>query len=761
MPPDIPLKSIFRLNPLQQKGLAKLGILSVQDLLYHFPVRYTHISEIRNIADLREKDKAVVYGKISAIKTAKSFRSKMPYTEGVVEDRTGKIKVMWFRQPYIAKMFPEGSMVKLSGTVSERDGKLSLSHPEISRIKELPIDSHNSLWNQSPVTSNQLLDSFPVYPETRGVTSRWLYYAVEKIIKTGVLEKIEDPIPEIILKKYSLPSLTTALVWIHRPKNDDNSASARKRFAFEEIFLIQLVRQRARQEYERNAAPVITVPDEKIKEFLSRFPFTPTLAQKKAIMHILHDLAAGKPMLRLLEGDVGSGKTLVAATAAYAVIATVAGLANDFSVARSMGRMRSSEVSANPVFQKYQIAYMAPTEILANQHFESFIKYFEHPPHRRAGLPVTVGLITGSGCKKFPSKVDATQATHISRAQLLGWVKDGTVDILFGTHALIQKSVAFRSLALAIIDEQHRFGTSQRANLVQKEEGGVNPAKPWRSRAPHLLSMTATPIPRTLALTIHGDLDLTLLDEMPAGRKPVITEIISLAKRKEMYEKIREELQNGRQVYIICPRIDEPDPEKELALIAKSVKEEAKLLEKNIFPEFQIGILHGKMTPKEKEKTMKDFESGILHILVATSVVEVGVNVENASVIVIEGAERFGLAQLHQLRGRVLRSTHQAYCFLLTGNNGENTSRRLKALTTAKNGFELSEIDLTLRGAGQLGGKQQWGISDLGMEAIKNIKMVEAARSEAQAILEADPDLKNHPALLAHLHNGKNNNHFE
>lgn len=717
MPPETQLKNIFRLNPLQQKGLAILRIATALDLLYHFPARYTHISEIKNIGDLSAGDKAVVYGKLSAVKTAKSFRSKMPYTEAVVEDRTGRIKVVWFRQPYIAKMFPEGSMVKLSGGVTQRDGKLSLSNPEIERTGELPIDSGNSLFSETKEAESF---AFPVYPETRGVTSRWIHYSVEKIIKMGVLDKIEDPIPEAILKKYSLPTLKTALIWIHRPKNDDHSAAARKRFAFEEIFFIQLARQRVRKEYEKNSAPIMQVPNEKIKEFLARFPFSPTLAQKKAIMRVLRDFASGKPMLRLLEGDVGSGKTLVAATAAFAAFTS--------------NKLR---VTSN------QIAYMAPTEILANQHFESFVKYFEH-------LPVTVGLITGSVCKKFPSKVDPAKSTPISRAQLLRWVKDGTVDILFGTHTLIQKSVLFHSLALAIIDEQHRFGTAQRAKLAQKT--GV---------APHLLSMTATPIPRTLALTIYGDLDLTLLDEMPPGRKPVITEIIPLAKRKEMHGKIRGELQNGRQAYIICPRIDEPDPEKELALIAKSVKEEAKRLEKNIFSEFEIGILHGKMTPKEKEKTMKSFADGELDILVATSVVEVGVNVPNASLIVIEGAERFGLAQLHQLRGRVLRSTHQAYCFLLTESNGESVGNRLRALTTAKNGFELSEIDLTLRGAGELSGKRQWGISDLGMEAIKNIKMVEAARTEASAILHADPDLKNHPALLKRLRDGKTNSHLE
>jgi len=742
MLPSHPIKNIFRLNPAQAKGLAKLGIATVLNLLRHFPVRYTHISERKNIAELRAGDKAAVYGKIISLATGKSFRSKMPYAEGIVEDGTGKIKVMWFRQPYIVKMFPVGSTVKLSGSVTERDGRLSLMNPEVERTGELPIDSGDSLF--SGMREEESF-AFPVYKESRGVTSRWLHHAVEKCIRAGALEKLADPIPETILKKYSLPSLRTALVWIHRPKNGSHRESARKRFAFEEIFFIQLARQRSRQEYEKNNAPRIKVPDERIKEFLSRFPFSPTIAQKRAILHILRDFASGKPMLRLLEGDVGSGKTLVAAGAAYAIL--IAHGSGSFPSSRlypqAGGGAARHENFPNRAFIKHQIAYMAPTEILANQHFESFIKYFEH-------LPVTIGLITGSGCKKFPSKADPSAAASISRPQFLKWVKDGTVDILFGTHAIIQKSVAFRSLAFAIIDEQHRFGAAQRAKLAQKT--GI---------APHLLSMTATPIPRTLALTIYGDLDLTLLDEMPAGRKPIITRIVSLAQRKEMYEKIRSEIIAGRQAYVICPRIDEPDPEKELALIAKSVKEEAKRLKDGIFPEFEVGILHGKLAPKEKEKVMKRFESGELHILAATSVVEVGVNVPNASVIVIEGAERFGLAQLHQLRGRVLRSTHQAYCFLLAGNNGKGSAGRLRALTTAKNGFELAEIDLTLRGPGELSGRKQWGISDLGMEAIKNIKMVEAARAEAREILARDPNLKNHPALLAHTESAKHNGHFE
>ena len=414
-------------------------------------------------------------------------------------------------------------------------------------------------------------------------------------------------------------------------------------------------------------------------------------------------------MTRLLEGDVGSGKTLVAAATAYATIMT-----------RPNGQS----------FGNLQVAYMAPTEILAQQHFQSFISYFSH-------LSIQIGLITGSGCKKFPSKVNPDEATNISRAQLLKWVAGGEIAVLIGTHALIESSVAFKDLAYVIIDEQHKFGTFQRGKLVRKD-----------NRVPHLLSMTATPIPRTLALTIYGDLDLTLLDEMPVGRKQISTKIVLQGEREKTYDAVRAELEADRQAYVICPRINEPDPLKERALQVKSVKEEARRLKERIFPEYEVAILHGKMTPKEKESVMEKFADGDIDILVATSVVEVGVNVPNATVIIIEGAERFGLAQLHQLRGRVLRSSHQAYCYLFADTKTDASLKRLKALVEAKNGFELAELDLALRGAGELSGIKQWGISDLGMEAIKNIKMVEAARAEAQNLLSEDFALQITPPRL-------------
>jgi ATP-dependent DNA helicase RecG len=432
-------------------------------------------------------------------------------------------------------------------------------------------------------------------------------------------------------------------------------------------------------------------------------------------------------MSRLLEGDVGSGKTAVAATTAYAVA--------------------TSRPEADKDWGNLQVAYMAPTEILAKQHFESFIEYFQH-------LPIQIGLLTGSGCMKFPSKVDDTKPTKISRAQLLKWVKTGEIPILIGTHALIYKSVEFRHLAHVIIDEQHRFGTNQRKALAKKD-----------ARMPHLLSMTATPIPRTLALTVYGDLDITLLDEMPKGRKPIITKIVAPTKAKEMYEHVQAELESGRQAYVICPRIDEPDPEKENALILKSVKAEAARLKKDVFKKARIDILHSKMKPAEKESVMKRFLDHEIDILVATSVVEVGVNVQNATNIIIEGAERFGLAQLHQLRGRVIRGTHQSYCFAVTSKDSQGksgrTMERLKALMTARNGFELAEYDLAIRGSGELYGAKQWGLTDLGMEAIKNIKMVEAARKEAQELVEKDPELMKHPLIAKRLHTLSTELHME
>ncbi|PIP55770.1 MAG: ATP-dependent DNA helicase RecG [Candidatus Zambryskibacteria bacterium CG22_combo_CG10-13_8_21_14_all_42_17] len=716
------LEEYFRILPAQKKALEKLKIFKIKDLLYHFPTRYSDAAQIEKIEKLTKGNHAVIFGRIWKLKTSRAFRKKIPMAEAVVEDDTGQIKIVWFHQAYLAKMILEGSNVRIEGKVAERKGELYFSNPKVE-IASQPIDGL--------FAKNQKHSLYPIYPESRHLTSNWIYHKIQNIFLSGVLEKIIDPIPENILKNYNLPDLRTALIYIHTPQKEDHAQMARKRFAFEEIFFIQLERQRARHEFKKYRALIIEKKKDEIEKFVKRFPFAVTSAQKKSIEHILEDFKKGHPMSRLLEGDVGSGKTAVAATAVYA--AATSKPLNELGMPANFGTL--------------QTAYMAPTEILARQHFESFIKYFSH-------LPINIGLITGNGCRKFPSKLNPDGWTDISRTQLLKWVVSGEIAVLVGTHALIQKSVKFKHLALVIVDEQHRFGTAQRHSLVNRQENPVG-------GTPHLLSMTATPIPRTLALTLYSDLDLSLLDEMPAGRKKIITEIITPQKRAEAYEKIRIELRAGKQLYVICPRIDEPDPTKELAVQAKSVKEEAKRLKKEVFPEYEIGILHSKMHPAEKEEVMQNFQKKNIDILVATSVVEVGVNVENASLIIIEGAERFGLAQLHQLRGRVIRSNHQAYAFVFTEVQGDKARERLKALVNAKNGFELAEFDLIQRGAGELAGGKQWGISDIGMEAIKNVKMVEAARSEAMKLIENDSELLKFPLLKEHLESSPTMIHFE
>lgn len=711
------LKDHFRLTETQKRALKKLYIETVEDLLFHFPSRYENISNTQFVKNLKSGDNAIVYGSLESLKTRRAFRSKVPLSEGYLKDNTGKIKIMWFNQPYIAKMYENKTLVRVAGKVTGKT-TLYISNPEITKIDSIPSGIHESLFRNGE--NKDVI--YPIYKESKGITSKWMYHTIQKIFSSGILDKMVDPISSSILKKYSLPKRESALVWIHTPQREKDTLSARKRFAFEEVFFIQLIKQRERTANKKRKTLNIKIDEKDLKTFVDRFPFKPTDAQNRAINDIVSDMKHDYPMSRLLEGDVGSGKTAVAATTIYSVTNTR---------------------PQNQNFGNLQTAYMVPTEILAKQHFESFIEYFAH-------LPINIGLITSSGCRKFPSKVDPEKATDISRSQLLKWVENGEIPILIGTHSLIQKTVKFENLAYVIIDEQHRFGTLQRQKLVRKDE-----------ITPHLLSMTATPIPRTLALTVYGDLDLTLLDEMPKGRKPIITEVVTPNKRGETYKKVKETLKSGRQVYVICPRIDEPDPNKLKTLNVKSVKAESRRLKKDIFPEYEIGILHSKLKPKEKEEIMNDFVNNEINILVATSVVEVGVNVPNATTIIIEGAERFGLAQLHQLRGRVIRSNHQAYCYAFADTKSKISVDRLRALKTAKNGFELSEFDLKIRGAGELYGKKQWGLTDLGMEAIRNIKMVEAARNEARSIIEKDYELYNHPLLKEIIGKKLENIHFE
>lgn len=705
---ESPIGSLIRLKDDTRVGLIKLNIKTVRDLLWHFPSRYADLSQFTSISGLVDGEQATVRGTIKKLAAKKGWKSKMTMTEGTIEDVGGTMHVVWFNQPYLSRIISVGSVVELSGKVSMYNGKPTLTNPTLREEKTMPIDSHDSLFGNGE--SGVLT---PVYAETKGVSTLWFQHAIARAL--AQLEEIPDHIPAPLLEQYSLPALKTALIWIHAPRHKDDAAIARKRFAFDEIFCMNVARQLERQAIKQERAYAIDTHSVDLERFTKRFSFPLTSAQKRESAAILDDLEADVPMSRLLEGDVGSGKTAVAAIATYATVMN-----------------RPSKNGTKQTFGNLQVAYMAPTEILATQHFESFIEFFRD-------MGISIALITGSGCRKFPTKVASSKTpwTTISRAQLKKWIANGEIPIVIGTHTLIQKSLEFKHLALAIIDEQHRFGLNQRKGLAKKD-----------MHFPHLLSMTATPIPRTLALTIYGDLDLSLLDEVPAGRKQIITEIVLPNKRNEMYEKIKLSLSEGRQAYVICPRINEPDPEKEKTVLAKSVTEEAKRLQKEVFPNYRISVLHSKMTKDAKEKTMVAFANHDTDILVATSVVEVGVNVPNATVIVIEGAERFGLSQLHQLRGRVQRSSHQSYCYLFAEAKSEKTLERMKLFTTAKNGFELAEYDLALRGEGGLTGTKQWGITDIGMEALRNLKLVQAARAAATELVVHDPTLAHYPRLL-------------
>lgn len=704
-----PLSNHFRLTKKHTSALERMGVHTISDLLRHYPTRYESIGSRTPIAHIPQGELVTVYGTLSEPTKRLSWKTKRYIVEATVTDETGSIKVQWFNQPYAENMFKHARAVRVTGKTT--GSTPYFANPTVEALPELP----ETLLENSPE------GLVPVYPESGILSNKWFYHAIHRVLQELDYTSVIDPVPESIRAQYNLPELSKTLTYIHAPANEKHAFAARKRVAFDEIFFIQLAKARDKHFIQSQSALSVTPNTARMNAFIQRFPFALTGAQKRAIETISKDIALKTPMSRLLEGDVGSGKTAVAASVAYAV----------------------TDPQSKKPSERLQVAYMAPTEILAQQQFESFIQYFKDDP-------TPIGLITSSGCKKFPSKVTQNGATDISRAQFLKWVKNGEIPIVVGTHSLVQKAVQFARLACVIIDEQHRFGVAQRKALARKQ-----------GTFPHLLSMTATPIPRTLTLTVYGDLDLSLLDELPKNRATVHTIVVPKKEREVVYGAIRDALDAGRQAFVICPRIDEPDPTKAMALRAKSVTEEKRRLEAGAFSQYRLGVLHGKMRPKEKEDIMRAFAAHEFDILVTTSVVEVGVNVPNATEMIIEGAERFGLSQLHQLRGRVSRSAHIAHCYLFAESSAEQTKKRLGMFAKAKNGFELAEADLELRGAGELGGGKQWGVSDIGMEALKNLKMVEAARESAKTVIQEDPTLQKHPELLEIVDKRSIETHFE
>ena len=700
-----PIEDIPRIGPIYQRKLKRLGIKTVQDLFFHFPRRYEDFSKLIPVSKVKINEVCTIYGKVLGIESKRTWKRKMFLTEAVIEDKTGAIKTTWFNQPYLIKTLRKGDNVFLSGKVIISKNGIYLSNP---------IYEKGDLSSDLTHTGRLI----PVYPETAGLSSRWIRYILKPLL-TDLENQIDETLPEEIVKKYNLLPIKKALWEIHFPSSVELSQKAQDRFSLEELFYIQLFVLKERNRLDKEKSVSLPTKLETIQDLIKSLSFKLTDAQKKCAWRILKDLERSRPMNRLLEGDVGSGKTIVAAIAML-----------------------------NTVKQGYQAAFMAPTEILSKQHFQEIAKLLQD-------FKVNIGLLTGKQ-DQFRSKKLKNQVIEISRKKLLEKTASSEIDILIGTHALIQDKVKFGKLGLVILDEQHRFGVEQRAKLCRNQ-----------SIVPHLLSMTATPIPRTLALTIYGDLDLSLIDELPKGRKKVITKIIKPEERKKTYDFIRKEVKKKRQVFVICPRIEKNNDNEQLSEAqmnwakVKAVEEEYEKLSKEIFPDLNIGILHGKMTPKEKERIMRDFKNKKTDILVSTSVIEVGIDIPNATVMMIEGAERFGLAQLHQFRGRVGRADHQSYCLLFTDSHSQKTHQRLKALINSEDGFALAEKDLEIRGPGDFKGARQWGIPDLMMNSLKDISLVEKTRESAKEILIRDSQLKSFPQLRAKLSQFRQRIHLE
>ncbi|MGD0977356.1 MAG: ATP-dependent DNA helicase RecG [Minisyncoccia bacterium] len=713
--------------------LKRLGIKTVRNLLWHFPFRYDDFSQKISIADITEAGETVsIIGTVTEIKNTVAWRRRMSITDATVEDETGWIHAVWFHQPYLERTLAVGSVVSLSGKVARDKKGVYLSNPSYEKLSanDLGLSPNGSKLSSNLVHTGRLV---PVYPETEGVSSKYLRFLIKKIL--GAKLEMTDPLPAHLREKYNFPEIRKAFFDIHFPEKSEDAKIAKDRFAFEDILLFQLRALLDRRQMQMLKAPVIAFDKELVGNFVRSLPFELTNDQRLATFEILKDLEKPYPMNRLLNGDVGSGKTVVALIAAVEV--AMAG---------------------------FQVVFMAPTEILAKQHFATITALLSN-------FQLRIGLLTGSEAKQFPA--DETETEKISKKIMQKKIADGKINIVIGTHAVIQKNVKFKNLGLVVIDEQHRFGVEQRMKLL-KSQPTTHYSLQTTNYVPHLLSMTATPIPRTLALTIYGDLDVSLLKEKPKGRQEIITRIIPPEKRQSAYKFIDDQIKEGRQVFVICPRIEiskakEEDgvlnPTKPISLSklvwseVKAVTEEFEKLSKQIFPHRHVAMLHGKLKPKEKDEIMTGFKNKKYDLIVSTSVVEVGVDIPNASIMMIESAERFGLAQLHQFRGRVGRGAHQSYCLLFTSDG--NASHRLKALEKTNNGFELAEADLKIRGPGEFTGVKQSGIPDLAMASLTDIELIKKARLEAKLLTKDDPTLKSHPALAARLLEMQRMVHFE
>ncbi len=671
-----PVQYIKGVGPKRAKDLSRLSVYTVEDLLFLFPKRYEDRSNIKSVADIKIGEKGTVIAEVIAVEITE-VRKNMKIIKARLRDVEGNFLVaVWFNQKYIKDILKKGVKAMFYGKMEYRFGEVSMVSPEFE------------LLGADGLTDINMGRIVPVYPLSGNLRQKQMRKILWTVVEECV-DEIHEVLPAYVLKKYNLMDRNRAIRSMHFPENFDELESARRRLIFEELFLLQVALSVRRKNYRGIHKGYRFVIDEgEIKRLFSVLPFELTPAQKKVLNEIFEDLSSGFPMYRLLQGDVGSGKTIVA------LLALVVTWHNG-----------------------YQGAMMAPTEILAEQHYLSLKDMFSHIGMRVAFL----------GSKLPKSEQD----------EVCEGLSNGSIDLVVGTHSLIQDRVTFRNLGLVVIDEQHRFGVAQRVKLVSK------------GSAPHLLVMTATPIPRTMTLTLYGDLDISTIDQMPPGRKPVKTYWITDSYRSRLYEFIRKEVKTGRQVYVVCPIIEESD-----VLDVQPAVSTYEYLKNDVFPDFCVGLLHGGMRSREKENVMKSFRDGKIDILVATQVIEVGVDVPNATVMVIENAERFGISQLHQLRGRVGRGEHDSYCVLISDPKTEEAKERLKALVEINNGFELSEIDLKIRGPGEVYGLKQHGMPDLKIaDIMRDIDVLKVVKEEAMALVNYDDKLSAYPFMLLEIKN--------
>jgi len=673
-----PITTIKGIGEKKQQALERMGIQSINDLLYTFPRRHDDYSKLKPIGSLWYGEFVTVIGSVESVSSRAVRNGKMRIVEALISDKSGAIRATWFNQPWIENQLTKAKQVVLSGLVEQYLGRLVMNSPE---------------WE--PLSKKQLHTNriVPVYPLTKDVTQKWLRGVIHDIVEE-YSPHLPDPLPENIRVNHSLTDLPHAIREIHFPDSDQSLQKAKQRLAFEELFLMQMGVLNQKRQWESRSGTSFESPEDWLLLQLESLPFKLTNAQKRALDQVRADLSSGTPMNRLLQGDVGSGKTVVAALAALIVIHGGA-----------------------------QAAFLAPTSILAEQHFQSLKKL----------------LTQGSGDlaeNQIALLIGATPENE--KADIRKQLADGKIKLIIGTHALLQDPVRFQSLQLAIVDEQHRFGVEQRGTLRQK---GNNP---------HLLVMTATPIPRSLALTIYGDLELSVINEMPPGRIPVETHLLNPSEIERAFGLVRGQVDKGNQAFIVYPLVEESDKIDE-----KSAVDEFNRLQKEVFPSYKLGLLHGQLSPAEKEEVMIRFRDKEIQILVSTSIVEVGLDIPDATVMLVEGAHRFGLAQLHQFRGRVGRSDQKSYCILVPGTIEEIENQRLQAMVDTNDGFVLAEKDLEIRGPGQFLGTRQSGYSELKLASITDLDLIERARTEASTIFNQDPDLsqENHQQLAKAIKN--------